>query len=298
MPPTPKGHGAAAGRDRARARRRAPPLPAPGAALGGVPLRTIQVTAPVLEVENVSKGFWIPSVRRETLREHAFALFRPRRFERLDVLRGISFSVAAGETLGIMGRNGSGKSTLLRILSGIYPPDAGAVRRHAGITPILELGVGWNPDLDAIDNVYLLGTVMGLSIAEIRRDLDAILAFAELERFAKLELKHHSRGMASRLAYAVAFHAVRELLILDEIFAVGDAGFIQKCEERHGELRAEGCTTILVSHNPFVVAQQCDRALLIEAGRIEFAGSGRETAERYLALVTGSEGPFDLAALS
>src|SRR6185295_16996377 len=127
---------------------------------------------------------------------------------------------------------------------GIYPPDRGHVRVGATITPILELGVGWNPELDAIDNVFLIGSLMGLSLDEIRRSMDEILAFAELERFANLKLKHYSSGMSARLGYAVAFRAVREVLILDEIFAVGDAGFKARCEQRYSELRSLGHTVI------------------------------------------------------
>ncbi len=198
----------------------------------------------LLKVEGVSKAFSIPSVRRDTVREHVFGFLRPRRVERLQVLDNVSFEVHQGETLAIMGRNGSGKSTLLRILSGIYAPDKGRVVAKASITPILELGVGWNPELDAVDNVFLIGTVMGLSLAEIRRSLDEILAFAELERFANLKLKHYSSGMSSRLAYSVAFRAVREVLVLDEIFSVGDAGFKARCEERFRELHALGHTIV------------------------------------------------------
>src|SRR5437764_567178 len=155
--------------------------------------------AGLIDLEAVSKSFWIPSVRRETVREHLLGLFEPRRFERLRVLDDVSFDVRAGEALGIMGRNGSGKSTLLKIVCGVYLPDAGRVNTRAAITPILELGVGWNPELDAIDNVFLIGSVMGLSLREVRRGMDEILAFAELEPFANLELKHYSSGMASRL---------------------------------------------------------------------------------------------------
>jgi ABC-type polysaccharide/polyol phosphate transport system ATPase subunit len=242
-----------------------------------------------VEVESVIKGFDIPSVRRDTVREHVFGLLEPRRFEHLRVLDGISFSLRRGETLGIMGRNGSGKSTLLKIVCGIYLPDQGTVRVDAGLTPILELGVGWNPELDAVDNVYLIGSVMGLSLAAIRARLDGILAFAELDRFARLKLKHFSSGMAARLAYAVAFSAVREVLVLDEIFAVGDAGFRARCEARYHELRDAGHTVLLVSHDPRLISSFCDRALLLDGGRIVAEGAPAAVAERYLSLLTTAD---------
>ena len=230
---------------------------------------------PLIEIEEVSKSFLIPSVNRQTIREHLFGLLEPRRLEPLTVLDRISLELRPGETLGIMGRNGSGKSTLLRILCGIYTADSGRISVRAGITPILELGVGWNPELDAVDNVFLLGTVMGLTLRDLDRTLDRILAFAELERFARLKLKHYSSGMASRLAYAVAFHAVREALVLDEIFAVGDAGFRAKCQARYLELRAAGHALVLVSHDPLPIREYCDRALLI-GGRVLAEGEGPE----------------------
>jgi ABC-type polysaccharide/polyol phosphate transport system ATPase subunit len=238
---------------------------------------------PIVDVRSVSKTFSIPSIRRTTVREHVFGLFERARVERLRVLDDVSFSVRPGETFGIMGRNGSGKSTLLKVLCGIYPADAGHVSTSGGITPILELGVGWNPELDAIDNVYLVGSVMGLTLRQIADGLDEILAFAELERFARLQLKYYSSGMASRLAYAVAFRAAREVLVLDEIFAVGDAGFRAKCESRYRELHDAGHTVVLVSHDPRVIDTFCARALLMEAGRVVAEGSGREIAQRYLA---------------
>jgi ABC-2 type transport system ATP-binding protein len=253
---------------------------------------------PIVEVRGVSKTFRIPSVRRDTVREHALDLFRRRPQERLRVLDDVSFELGRGESLGLMGRNGSGKSTLMKIVSGIYPCDAGEVSVRAPITPILELGVGWNPDLDAIDNIELLGTVMGLSLRELRAAKDEILAFADLERFANLELRHYSSGMAARLAYAVAFRAVREVLILDEIFAVGDAGFKERCQARYRELHRAGHSLLLVSHDPRTIATFCDRALLLEGGRIVMAGPAAQVADSYLSLLTDDETRMELATIT
>jgi ABC-type polysaccharide/polyol phosphate transport system ATPase subunit len=240
----------------------------------------------LIEVNAVSKAFWIPSVRRDTVREHLLGLLQPRQFQRLQVLDDVSFDLRPGEALGVMGRNGSGKSTLLKIVCGVYPPDRGRVHVRAAVTPILELGVGWNPELDAVDNVLLIGSVMGLSLRQIHQSMDEILTFAELERFANLKLKHFSSGMSARLGYAVAFKAVREVLVLDEIFAVGDAGFKARCEERYWELRALGHTVIIVSHDPRVISSFCDRALLLEGGRIMVDGKASEIAERYVSMLT------------
>jgi ABC-type polysaccharide/polyol phosphate transport system ATPase subunit len=244
------------------------------------------VPAALVEIAGVSKGFWIPTVQRHTVREHVFAAFQPRRFDRLTVLDNVSFELRRGEALGIMGRNGCGKSTLLKIVCGVYAADRGRVVARAPITPILELGVGWNPDLDAVDNIFLIGSVMGLSLREIRASVDEVLAFAELEKFANLKLKHYSSGMSSRLAYSVAFKAVREVLVLDEIFAVGDAGFKARCEERYRQLRASGRTVLIVSHDPRTIGAFCDRALLLDRGRIVADGQADKVAEQYVSVVT------------
>ena len=240
----------------------------------------------LIEVAGVSKAFWIPSVRRDTVREHLLGLLQPRGFQRLQVLDGVSFELRRGEAVGVMGRNGSGKSTLLKIVSGVYQPDGGRVTVRAPITPILELGVGWNHELDAVDNVFLIGSVMGMPLAAIRRNMDEILAFAELERFAHLKLKHYSSGMLERLGYSVAFKAVRDVLVLDEIFAVGDAGFKARCEQRYWELRALGHSAIIVSHNTRIIAEFCDRALLLDGGRVVMEGVARDVADRYVATLT------------
>jgi ABC-type polysaccharide/polyol phosphate transport system ATPase subunit len=242
----------------------------------------------ILELRNVSKTFSIPAVRRDTVREHVLDFFRPHAQETLTVLQDVSFALESGETVGIMGRNGCGKSTLLRVAAGIYRPNGGTVTIRAPITPILELGIGWNPELNAVDNIYLLGSVLGLSLREIKSSIEEILAFAGLERFANLELRHYSSGMASRLAYSVAFRAVKEILILDEIFSVGDAGFTERCEARYRELHAAGHTTLIVSHDPRIITTFCDRALLLEGGRIVMEGTGQEVSSAYVHLFAGA----------
>jgi ABC-type polysaccharide/polyol phosphate transport system ATPase subunit len=240
----------------------------------------------LIDLDNISKAFRIPSVHRRTIREHLLGVLEPRRFQELRVLDGVSLDVRPGEALGVMGRNGSGKSTLLKIMCGVFPPDQGRVTTRAAITPILELGVGWNPELDAVDNVLLIGSVMGLSLRQIHRSMDEILAFAELERFANLKLMHYSSGMSARLAYAVAFQAARDVLVLDEIFAVGDAGFRERCEERYRKLRSLGHTVILVSHDPRVISTFCDRAVLLDRGRIAMDAAAPDVADRYVSMLT------------
>jgi ABC-2 type transport system ATP-binding protein len=239
-----------------------------------------------LEVQDIHKSFFIPKKKLDTVREHILNSFKLRKYlkdnRELRVLRGVSFSVETGETVGIMGRNGSGKSTLLKIISGIYQPDQGTVQCAMPITPILDLGVGWNPELDAIDNIYLLGTVMGLTLRELRTAKDEILEFAGLQEFSRLELKHYSSGMAMRLAYSVAFRAVRGLLILDEVFAVGDMEFKEKCYQRYKEIRQAGHTVLVVSHNPAEIGRFCDRAILLEGGMIIQEGNGQEIANAYV----------------
>lgn len=239
------------------------------------------MTPPLIEVESVSKSFWIPDEPRHTIREHLMAGFVPRPRRHLPVLDSVSLELRKGEALGVMGANGCGKSTLLKLVCGIYLPDKGTITTRAPVTPILDLGVGWNPELDAVDNVYLIGGLMGLSLAEIGRDLDAMLEFAELKPYARMHLKHFSSGMAARLAYAVAFQAVRDVLILDEVLAVGDAGFKQRCRERYRDIRAAGHTTLVVSHEPNLIEAFCDRAVMLRDGRIVAEGTASDVARIY-----------------
>ncbi len=241
----------------------------------------------VITVHDLHKRFLIPSVRRTTIREHALSLFKPPQVESLQVLDGINLEVGKGEVFGIMGRNGCGKSTLLKIIAGIYEADSGTVEINAPITPILELGVGWNTELNAIDNILLIGTVMGLSLRELKEATNSILEFAGLERFAQLEVKHYSSGMMARLAFAVAFMAVKDVLVLDEIYAVGDAAFQNQCTQRFLELHAAGHTIVIVSHQPSDVASFCDHAVLLEQGKVIDEGTGPEVARAYTHLLSG-----------
>jgi ABC-2 type transport system ATP-binding protein len=240
----------------------------------------------ILAVEGVRKSFRIPAVHRDTVRQHALALFRRRPFRELRVLDDVSLDVRAGESVAIMGRNGSGKSTLLRLIAGIYRPDRGRITCRAPLSAILELGIGWNPELDAIDNLYLVGGVMGLTRAEIRGAMAEILAFADVETFARTKLTHYSTGMAARLAYAVAFYTVREVLLLDEIFAVGDVAFRARCETRYRELAAAGHTILLVTHEERIATTFCERAVLLERGTVAMDGASEKVAAEYVRLLT------------
>jgi len=245
------------------------------------------MSEPLVEVEHLAKSFRLPAGGERTIRQSALGLLRSIPDEELLVLRDVSFSVRKGEAVGVMGRNGSGKSTLLRAVCGIYRPDQGRVVVRTGLTPVLELGIGWSPELDAVDNVLLLGTVMGLPLREVKAAVPEILEFAGLVRFARLPLKHYSSGMAARLAYSVAFASVQGVLVLDEIFAVGDAEFRARCEKRYAALRADGQTVLLVSHDPRTILDSCDRALLLEQGTIVLDGAPQRVVDAYLTLLAG-----------
>jgi ABC-type polysaccharide/polyol phosphate transport system ATPase subunit len=237
-----------------------------------------------VEVRDLRKSFRLPDHGPQGLRERLTHPVRRARPHELAVLDGISFDVPKGEFFGIVGPNGSGKSTLLRILAGIYEPDAGHVSLHGTVGPFLELGVGFNPELSARQNVVLNGVMLGLSPRELRRRLDGILEYAEVEEFADLELKNFSSGMRVRLAFAVMVQADPEIFLIDEILAVGDASFREKCIEVLEEKRDAGKTIVLVSHQMSVIERQCDTAILLGAGEIQSEGDPHEVAQRYLEL--------------
>jgi ABC-type polysaccharide/polyol phosphate transport system ATPase subunit len=240
--------------------------------------------ATAIEVRDLEKTFRLPGQKVDSLKERVLHPSLSRDVTVLRALDGISFDVARGEFFGIVGRNGSGKSTLLKILAGIYGPDAGKVRMAGRLAPFIELGVGFNMELTARENVRLNGVMMGLSRREAARRLDAVLEFAELEEFVDLKLKNYSSGMLVRLGFSGMIQADADILLIDEVLAVGDASFQQKCADVFHELRGSGKTLVLVTHDMAAVDSYCDRAVLIAGGKIVHEGDPHEVGRHYLRL--------------
>jgi ABC-2 type transport system ATP-binding protein len=239
---------------------------------------------PALVVDGVSKRFRIPGERVHTLKERALHPLRQIPYRELVAVEGVSFSVAPGEFFAVVGRNGSGKSTLLKCLAGIYAVDAGRMYVNGRVSTFIELGVGFNMELPARENVIINAAMLGLPPRAARRRLDRVLEFAELEEFADLRLKNYSSGMLVRLAFAVMIQVDADILLIDEVLAVGDASFQQKCFDEFARLRREGRTMVLVTHDMGAVERFCDRALLLERGRIEMMGDPHRVGLRYLDL--------------
>jgi ABC-type polysaccharide/polyol phosphate transport system ATPase subunit len=241
--------------------------------------------APVLiEVRDLEKTFRIPDHKVDTLKERVVHPLRKVEYRELRALRGVSFDVHQGEFFGIVGRNGSGKSTLLKVLASIYRADAGRIRMAGRLAPFIELGVGFNQELTARENVELNGVMMGLGRRAARRRLDSVLEFAGLEEFVDLKLKNYSSGMMVRLAFAVMVQADADVMLIDEVLAVGDAAFAQKCLDVFREKRAAGKTLLLVTHDMATVQAFCDRAMLIHDGEQRFLGDPEEAVLRYYRL--------------
>jgi ABC-type polysaccharide/polyol phosphate transport system ATPase subunit len=238
----------------------------------------------VIEASGLHKSFRVPEHRIDTLKERAAHPFRRMEYRELHALRDVSFDVHRGEFFGIAGQNGSGKSTLLKILASIYRADAGRVRMAGRLAPFIELGVGFNPELTARENVVINGVLLGLTKREARRRFDEVLDFAELEDFAELKLKNYSSGMLVRLAFAVMVQADADIMLVDEVLAVGDMGFAQKCMDVFYEKREAGKTIVLVSHDMGTVQALCHRAMLIHDAQIAYLGEPEEVAMRYYRL--------------
>jgi lipopolysaccharide transport system ATP-binding protein len=252
-----------------------------------------------IRVDNLSKQYRIggPQASYQTLRESLVAaaqapfrrlssiVHRPSSADAPDTiwaLKDVSFEVKRGEVLGIIGRNGAGKSTLLKILSRITMPTEGTVDLYGRVGSLLEVGTGFHPELTGRENVYLNGAILGMKRAEIDRKFDEIVAFAEIEKFLDTPIKHYSSGMYVRLAFAVAAHLDPEILLVDEVLAVGDAAFQKKCLGKMGEVAGEGRTVLFVSHNMTAVTQLCPSAILIGDGRIVCCGSASHVVAKYL----------------
>ncbi|MET0645767.1 MAG: ABC transporter ATP-binding protein [Pyrinomonadaceae bacterium] len=254
--------------------------------------------SPIIRVESVSKKYRLgerrgaPTTLRETIAGAArspLAALRRRRGAGDDTtlwaLRDVSFEVEMGEVVGVIGRNGAGKSTLLKILSRITRPTAGRVEMYGRTSSLLEVGTGFHPELSGRENVFLNGAILGMKRADIKRRFDEIVAFSELERFLDTPVKHYSSGMYMRLAFAVAAHLEPEILIVDEVLAVGDAQFQKKCLGKMGSAAKEGRTVLFVSHNMAAVTNLCRRGLVLDGGRVSYAGTQTEAVARYLTSV-------------
>src|SRR3954467_13424324 len=233
-------------------------------------------------VEGVSKRFEIPHEVSHTLKERALHPFRRSTKEVLQALDRVSFEVPKGEFFGIVGRNGSGKSTLLKCMAGIYGTDRGQIAIAGRLSTFIELGVGFNPDLAAEDNIVINGVMLGLTPREARRRADALIDFAGLHEFTDLKLKNYSSGMMVRLAFSVMIQVDADVLLIDEVLAVGDAAFQQKCFDEFNRIRDEGRTVLLVTHAMSAVERFCDRAMLLERGRVVDIGEPNRIANEYL----------------
>ncbi|MGH3049506.1 MAG: ABC transporter ATP-binding protein [Gaiellaceae bacterium] len=242
-----------------------------------------------VEVRGLRKEFRLPHERRDTLREHFLQPFRRAGYERNVALDDVSFDIAAGGCFGVIGPNGSGKSTLMKVLAGIYPVDAGSVTVRGKLSPFIELGVGFNPNLTGRDNVRINGTLLGLSKRELEERFDDIVAFAELERFVDQKLKNYSSGMQVRLAYAIAIQVEFDVLLLDEVLAVGDQAFQEKCLATFGDIRSAGKTIVFVSHQLETVRAVCDRVMLMRGGRVEAVGDADEVVSVYRRSVSSTD---------
>jgi ABC-type polysaccharide/polyol phosphate transport system ATPase subunit len=272
-------------------------LPRPPA----TPAATSSATLAALSIEGVSKTFRLPHQQYSTLKERALHPFRSTEYDELHAVEDISLEIATGEFFGIVGRNGSGKSTLLKCIAGIYGVDRGRISVAGRLSPFIELGVGFNMDLTARDNVIINAIMLGLTRKQANERFDEVIAFAELEQFIDLKLKNYSSGMLVRLAFATSIQVEAEILLIDEVLAVGDAAFQQKCFEEFFRLKREGRTIVFVSHDMYSVERFCHRAMLMEHGRMVQIGEPRAIGRAYHKLNFGQlphEAPTEALASS
>jgi ABC-type polysaccharide/polyol phosphate transport system ATPase subunit len=245
--------------------------------------------------DDVSRRFRVYRQRNVTLKE---AIVRRRELRPIDIwaLRGVSFEVQPGEGIGFIGRNGSGKTTLLRLIAGIFAPSSGRIAVGGSVGSLLELGAGFHLDFTGRENVFLSGAIYGIKRDTIRARLDDIVAFAELERFIDLPVRTYSAGMYMRLGFAIAVHIDADILLIDEVWAVGDEAYQRKCVDRILDFKHQGGTIAFVSHAGAAVERLCDRALLLRRGEVEFDGEAHEALRRYQAQLALEEAPAEREA--
>jgi lipopolysaccharide transport system ATP-binding protein len=259
------------------------------------------VSEPSVSIEHISKRYRIGAARNDypTLRDRLTGAFRRERPEEttLWALRDVTFDIASGEALGLIGHNGAGKSTLLKVLSRITEPTEGRVILRGRVASLLEVGTGFHPELTGRENIFLNGAILGMSRAEIVRNFDAIVAFSEVERFLDTPVKRYSSGMYVRLAFAIAAHLTPEILLVDEVLAVGDIEFQRRCLGRMNEVARSGRTVVFVSHNLSSIEALCPQTILMSRGRVEHRGPTREVLARYLSR-RGATAVMDLRAFA
>ena len=241
-------------------------------------------------VKNLSKRFRIPHERKLTVYENIVGLIKggSYTYEEFQVLNDISFAIERGATFGVIGPNGSGKSTLLKILAGVLYPDCGSIKMNGKVAPFLELGIGFQPELTAKENIFLYGAIMGLTRRQIEERYEKILDFAELKRFENMKLKNFSSGMYVRLGFSTAIQADPDIMLVDEVLSVGDESFQKKCGQKIDEIRRAGKTILLVSHALGTVKQLCSRCLLMNQGRMILLGETEKVLEEYSRMMQGN----------
>ena len=245
--------------------------------------------------ENVSRRFRVNKHRNLTLKE---AILRPetRRTEEIWALKDVSFEVESGASVGFIGRNGSGKTTLLRLIAGIFAPSGGRLEVEGTVGSLLELGAGFHPDFTGRENIFLSGAIYGLNRGYVKQRLDEIVGFAELEQFIDLPVRTYSSGMHMRLGFAIAVHVDADILLLDEVFAVGDEAFQRKCIAKILEFKERGGTVCFVSHSAAAVERLCERAVLLNKGEVEYDGRAPEAIRRYQKQLALEEQPEEVGA--
>ena len=240
-------------------------------------------------VDNISKKSRIPHEKKTTVFQNIVGLVKRQfDYEEFWALKDVSFEVNKGEALGIIGRNGSGKSTLLKILARVLYPDSGSVSLNGKVASFLELGVGFQPELTAKENVYIYSSILGFSRKYVDRIYDEIFDFAELKKFENMQLKNFSSGMYIRLAFSTAVHANPDTFLIDEVFAVGDEAFQKKCQDKMRQFKAEGKTIVFVSHDLDTVKLLCQRSMLLNEGQIVTTGDTEKVINAYLSLLQGA----------